>query len=134
MSPSESEMLMTRLIFLMALFLVAASVSAQDWQYQFQDRPSPEANVVVVFHQVREGSQRESRISGRVFNRGLKAARNVRVICELRRSGVVVSTTEASTIPENVPPTSFADFDARIPIYFDPRDHTVHVRTEWSQN
>ena len=124
---------MARLIVTLSLLLVTISTFAQDWQYQFQDRPSPDANVVVVFHNVRPGSGVDWYVSGRVFNRGLKAAKNVRVIYEVRRSGMVMYTGAVPTTPEDIPPTSFADFDGRIPIYFDPRDHTVQVRAEWSR-
>lgn len=55
-----------------------ASVAGAQVQYQFQDTPRPEADVMVARY-VLQIRGTEMWLVGRVFNRGLKPARNVRI-------------------------------------------------------
>ncbi len=113
------------------LFLIAPSARAQ-FRYEFEDRPSPEANVMVVSHSLRQGPSAEMYLVGRVFNRGLKPARNVRVVYSIRNpTGAQLPGNPIYLTPSDVPPTSYADFEGRLPALFDPREYFVHVTAEW---
>ena len=113
------------------LVLIVPSAGAQ-FRYEFQDRPSPEANVMVVSHSLRQGPSAEMYLVGRVFNRGLKPARNVRVVYSIQNSfGVQLPGNPIYLAPADIAPTSYADFEGRLPALFDPRDYYVQVTAEW---
>ena len=113
------------------LILIAPAADAQ-FRYEFQDRPSPEANVMVVSHSLRQGPSAEVYLVGRVFNRGLKPARNVRVVYSIQNSfGVQLPGNPIHLAPADLAPTSYADFEGRLPALFDPRDYYVQVTAEW---
>jgi hypothetical protein len=113
------------------LILVAPSTEAQ-FRYEFHDTPSPEANVMVVFHSLSQGPSAEMYLEGRVFNRGLKPARNVRVVYSIRSpEGAQLPGNPIYLTPSDVPPTSYADFKGRLPALFDPRDYYVQVTAQW---
>ncbi len=63
---------------IIAAVLLATPLAAQV-NYQFHDTPRPEADVMVVNYSLRSVGT-EVWLVGRVFNRGLKPARNVRVV------------------------------------------------------
>ena len=112
-------------------FAVASPASSQ-FRYEFYDKPSSEANVVVVSHSLRQGSTAEIYLVGRVFNRGLKPARNVRIVYSIRNpSGAQLPGNPIYLTPSDIPPTSFADFQERLPAVFDPREYFVQVFAEW---
>jgi hypothetical protein len=114
--------------------LLASLAWAQQFQYQFQDKPTEEANVVVVSHGIKQGSGSDSYLVGRLFNRGLKPARNVRIVYIVRNQyGAALPTNPAYLNPSDIPPTSFADFEVRIPFFVDLRDHVVTVNVEWDK-
>lgn len=119
-------------ISLYVLFtLIAPSAQAQ-FRYEFQDKPSPEANVMVVSHSLRQGPSAEMYLVGRVFNRGLKPARNVRVVYSIQNSsGVQLPGNPIYLAPADIAPTTYADFEGRLPALFDPRDYYVQVTAEW---
>ena len=113
------------------VFVVASPANAQ-FRYEFHDRPSPEANVIVVSHSLQQGSGAEIYLVGRVFNRGLKPARNVRVVYSIRnQSGAQLPGNPIYLAPSDIPPTSFADFRERLPALFDPREYFIQVFAEW---
>jgi len=106
-------------------------VGAQEFRYQFEDKPYPEANVVVVRYRIVPGESNQWFLEGRVFNRGVKPAKNVRVIYSVRLSGVEMPGNPIYLSPGVVPPTSFADFRERMPQVSDPRDVFLTVNVEW---
>ncbi len=113
------------------LILIAPSAEAQ-FRYEFQDRPSPDANVMVVSHSLRQGPSGELYLAGRVFNRGLKTAHNVRVVYSIQNpSGVQLPGNPIYLAPPDLAPTSFANFEGRLPAIFDPRDYYVQVTAQW---
>jgi hypothetical protein len=116
--------------FLAGLVWVAAT-SAQEFRYQFQDKPYPEANVVVVRHEIVPGESNQWFLEGRVFNRGVKPAMNVRVVYSARRSGVEMPGNPIYLNPGVIPPTSFANFRERLPQISDPRDIFLTVHVQW---
>ena len=119
-------------ICLYVFFILIVSSAGAQFRYEFEDRPSPEANVMVVSHSLRQGSSAEMYLVGRVFNRGLKPARNVRVVYSIRNSaGAQLPGNPIYLTPSDLAPTSFADFEGRLPALFDPREYFVHVTAEW---
>jgi hypothetical protein len=115
------------------LILIVPSAGAQ-FRYEFQDRPSADANVMVVSHSLRQGSSAEMYLVGRVFNRGLKPARNVRVVYSIRNpDGAQLPGNPIYLTPSDIPPTSYADFQGRLPALFDPREYLVQVNAEWDE-
>lgn len=124
-------MLTLRFVTIQLVLLIALPALAQ-LQYQFQDKPRPEADVVVVNHTLQVRGSAEVWMVGRVFNRGLKPARNVRVVPLL--TNLYGSRLPANTIyltPSEVPPTSFANFQARVGSSLDVREVISHATAEW---
>jgi hypothetical protein len=119
--------------FAPALFLLifAAAAGAQEFRYEFHDTPSPDADVVVVRHTLRQGPGADLYLVGRVFNRGLKPAKNVRIIYSLSDpNGAQYPTNPINLNPPDLPPTNFADFEGKILVRVDPRDVFIQVRAE----
>ena len=115
---------------LLALFISLPALA--QIQYQFQDQPRPEADVVVVNHTLQVRGSAEVWMVGRVFNRGLKPARNVRVVPLLTNLyGSRLPTNTIYLNPSDVLPTSFADFEARVGSSMDVRDVISHATAEW---
>lgn len=119
--------------FLTILFALFFSFpAAAQIQYQFQDQPRPEADVVVVNHTLRVRGSAEVWMVGGVFNRGLKPARNVRVVPMLTNLyGARLPTNSIYLNPADVPPTSFANFEARVGSSMDVREVISHATAEW---
>jgi hypothetical protein len=116
------------------LLLVGACPAGAQFRYEFHDTPSPEANVMVVSHSLRQGPSAELYLVGRVFNRGLKPARNVRIVYSIRNpAGAQLPGNPIYLSPPDIPPTSFADFQGRLPALFDPREYFIHVAAEWDE-
>ena len=118
------------LTILFALFISMPALA--QIQYQFHDQPRPEADVVVVNHTLQVRGSAEVWMVGRVFNRGLKPARNVRVVPML--TNLYGSRFPSNTIylnPSDVPPTSFARFEARVGSSMDVREVISHATPEW---
>lgn len=112
----------------------AAAVDAQRFQYRFNDAPYPDANVIVVEHKLVPGESNQWFLEGRVFNRGIKPAKNVRVVYTMRRTGgAQMPGNPIYLTPGEVPPSSFADFRDRLPQLSDPRDVYVTVNVEWDR-
>ena len=65
------------------LFYISSVALAQESQYQFQDKPSPSANVIITSFK-RVGKSTSARLVGRVFNRGEATAKNVVVLYQVR--------------------------------------------------
>jgi hypothetical protein len=123
---------MIRLAALLIVLLVSTA-AAQEFRYNFEDRPSPEADVVVASHKVVPGESTQWFLEGRVFNRGVKPAKNVRVIYSMRRNGVQMPANPIYLDPPDVPPRSFASFRERLPQLLDPRDVFITVRAQWDK-
>ena len=118
------------LTILFALFI--SMPAAAQIQYQFHDQPRPEADVLVVNHTLQVRGSADVWIVGRVFNRGLKPARNVRVVPLLTNLyGSRLPTNTFYLNPPDVPPTSFANFEARVGSSIDVRDVISHATAEW---
>jgi hypothetical protein len=124
---------LSQLAVFFGICFVAAAGSAQQFQFQFHDRPTEEAIVVVVSHDVKQGSGSDSYLVGRVFNRGLKPAHNVRIVYSVRNLHGAFLPTNPYYLNPDIPPTSFADFEIRVPFFLDLRDHFVTVRVEWDK-
>lgn len=126
---------MKQFIVALCCFSIAlASAAGAQFRYEFQDKPSPEANVMVVSHSLRQGSGAELYLEGRVFNRGLKPARNVRIVYSIRnQSGAQLPGNPIYLTPSDIPATSFADFQGRLPALFDPREYFIQVSAEWDE-
>ena len=121
--------------FAAALFILilAATAGAQEFRYEFHDTPSPEADVIVVRHTLRRGPGADLYLVGRVFNRGLKPAKNVRIIYTLSdKNGAQYPTNPIVLDPPDLPPTNFADFEGKILVRVDPQEVFLQVRAEWS--
>lgn len=118
-------------LLLVAGFVAVASAGAQEFRYNFSDKPSPEANVVMVSHKLVPGESNQWFLEGRVFNRGLKTAKNVRVVYSVERSGVRMPGNPIYLNPSDIAPTSFANFRERLPQVSDPRDVYLTVNVEW---
>ncbi len=120
--------------FFFVLLVFLPSSGGAQFRYEFQDRPYDNANVMVVSHSLRQGSSAEMYLVGRVFNRGLKPARNVRVVYSIRNpDGAQLPGNPIYLTPPDIPPTSYADFQGRLPALFDPRDYMVQVTAEWDE-
>ena len=115
--------------------MIFASIAhPQVFEHQFQEQPWPDANVIVISQGLRLEADGYYSVSGRVFNRGLKPAKNVRVVFEVRDiNGVLLANGSAVTLPDEVPATSYADFRQKLLWRVDPWDVTLTTRTEWSQ-
>jgi hypothetical protein len=125
-----------RLQFTAAIFILffAATAAAQEFHYEFHDIPSPEADVIVVHHTLRQGPGADLYLVGRIFNRGLKPATNVRIIYTLSdKNGAQYPTNPIYLNPPDVPPTNFADFEGKILARVDPREVFIQVRAEWDR-
>ena len=110
---------------------VALPATAQI-QYQFHDQPRPEADLVVVNHTLQVRGSAEVWMVGRLFNRGLKPARNVRIVPMLTNLyGSRLPTNTFYLNPSDVPPTSFARFEARVASSMDVREVISHATAEW---
>jgi hypothetical protein len=119
-------------------FLIVAAtavpLAAQQFQYEFRDSPRPVADVMVVSHSLRTGPGTDLYLVGRLFNRGLKPANNVRVIATVtNRYGARYPSNPIYLTPSDIPATSFADFEGRLLSITDARDVILHVRAEWNQ-
>ncbi len=99
---------MPTVLYLTILFALFLSMPAlAQIQYQFQDQPRPEADVVVVNHTLQVRGSADLWMVGRVFNRGLKPARNVRVVPLLTNLyGSRLPTNTIYLNPSDVSPTS----------------------------
>jgi hypothetical protein len=117
--------------WLFAPSVLVTAARAQEFRYQFHDKPSPEANVVIVKHEIVPGESNQWFLEGRVFNRGVKPAMNVRVVYSARRSGVEMPGNPIYLSPSVIPPTSFANFRERLPQISDPRDIFLTVNVQW---
>jgi len=116
------------------LIAAAAPVASQQFQYEFRDSPRPEADVLVVDHRLRPGPGSDLYIVGRLFNRGLQPANNVRVMVTVtNRYGARYPSNPIYLTPSDIPATSFADFEGRLLSISDPRDIFLQVRAEWNQ-
>jgi hypothetical protein len=118
------------------LFFAAAAVpvAAEQIEYQFHDSPRAEADVMVVRHRFRSGPGRDVYIVGRLFNRGLKQANNVRVIVTVtNREGAQIPMNPIYLNPSDIPGTTYADFEGRLLSVSDPRDVVVQLRAEWNR-
>ncbi len=107
-------------LVLFALFsCLLTTAAAGQVQYQFNDSPRPEADVVVVSSQLStDGS--EMWLTGRLFNRGLKPAHNVRIMPNLySKYGISLPANVIDLQPPDIPPASFADFGGRVALYSD---------------
>ncbi len=112
-------------------FAATASLAGAQVQYQFNDTPRPEADVMVARYvlQIR-GS--EMWLVGRVFNRGLKPARNVRINPNLTGKHGTRPPGMTIYLNSDVPPTSFAEFQGRVALFADP-EITAQPTAEWNQ-
>ena len=119
------------LIVAVATLIVIASAVAQEFRYNFDDKPYPEANVIAVSHKLVPGESNQWFLEGRVFNRGVKTAKNVRVVYSMIRSGANMPANPIYLSPSDVPPTSGANFRERLPQVSDPRDVYITVNVEW---
>ena len=98
--------------------------------YRFNDTPRPEADVIIVSH-VLQTAGREMWLVGRVFNRGLKPAHNVRINPNLiGRYGTRPPAITLYLAPSDIPPTSFADFEGRVALYSD-LEVSARPTVEW---
>jgi hypothetical protein len=99
-----------KLAIIVGTVLVVSAARAQQFQYQFHDKPTDEANAIIVSHSLKQGSSSDSYLVGKVFNRGLKPARNVRIVYSVRNQpGVPLPANPAYLNPPGIAPTSFAD-------------------------
>ncbi len=124
--------------FIIALcfsYFALASVAGAQFRYEFEDKPSPQADVMVVHHSLRQGPSAELYLVGRVFNRGLKPARNVRIVYSIRSlsGGAQLPGNPIYLTPPDIPAKSFADFQGRLPAIFDPREYFIQVTAEWDE-
>ncbi len=122
---------LAKFVLLAASSVFIASAVAQEFRYNFNDKPYPEANVIVVSHQVVPSESSQWFLEGRVFNRGVKAAKNVRVVYSMIRSGANMPGNPIYLNPSDIPPTSSATFRERLPQISDPRDVYITVNAEW---
>jgi hypothetical protein len=103
---------MNKLATIFGAVLLASASRAQEFQYQFQDKPTPEANVMVVSYDLKTGSGADSYLVGRLFYRGQQPARNVRILYIVRNLyGASLPTAPYHLNPPDIPATSFADFE-----------------------
>lgn len=120
---------MKPLLSVLCLCLLA-TVAAGQVQYQFNDSPRPEADVIVVSSQL-SMSGSEMWLTGRLFNRGLKPAHNVRITPNLySKYGILLPANAIELQPPDIPPTSFADFSGRVALYSDA-EIVARPTAEW---
>ncbi|HVO95674.1 MAG TPA: hypothetical protein VMT22_22655 [Terriglobales bacterium] len=122
---------LVKFVFLVTALVATVSAVAQEFRYNFNDQPYPEANVVMVLHKLVPGESNQWFLEGRVFNRGVKTAKNVRIVYSVERSGVRMPGNPIYLYPSDIPPTSFANFRERLPQVSDPRDVYLTVNVEW---
>lgn len=118
-------------ICLWFLFSAIASMASAQVRYQFDDTPRPEADVIIVDSALQVRGSAELWLVGRVFNRGLKPARNVRVLPNLtNRYGTRLPAYKITLYPSDVAPTSFANFEGRVLLSADT-DLIANATVEW---
>ena len=120
-------------VFFILLSILCSGVSAfpQEFQYQFKDSPSPEANVIVTKFK-RVGRSTSARLVGRVFNRGEATAKNVVIEYQVRNPhGVTKVKGKINAIPKNMPGKTFADFNGRIVGITDFNGLSIHTEPKW---
>ena len=122
---------LAKLVFAAASLIVIVSAVAQEFRYNFNDQPYPEANVIVISHKLVPRESSQWFLEGRVFNRGVKTAKNVRVVYSMIRSGANMPGNPIYLTPSDIPPTSSATFRERLPQISDPRDVFITVNAEW---
>ena len=122
---------LAKLVFAAASLIVIVSAVAQEFRYNFNDQPYPEANVIVISHKLVPRESSQWFLEGRVFNRGVKTAKNVRVVYSMIRSGANMPGNPIYLSPSDIPPTSSATFRERLPQISDPRDVFITVTAEW---
>ena len=122
---------LAKLVFAAASLTVIVSAVAQEFRYNFNDQPYPEANVIVISHKLVPRESSQWFLEGRVFNRGVKTAKNVRVIYSMIRSGANMPGNPIYLSPSDIPPTSSATFRERLPQISDLRDVFITVNAEW---
>jgi hypothetical protein len=122
---------LAKLVFAAASLIVIVSAVAQEFRYNFNDQPYPEANVIVISHKLVPRESSQWFLEGRVFNRGVKTAKNVRVVYSMIRSGANMPGNPIYLSPSDIPPTSSATFRERLPQISDPRDVFITVNAEW---
>jgi hypothetical protein len=122
---------LAKLVFAAASLTVIVSAVAQEFRYNFNDQPYPEANVIVISHKLVPRESSQWFLEGRVFNRGVKTAKNVRVVYSMTRSGANMPGNPIYLSPSDIPPTSSATFRERLPQISDPRDVFITVNAEW---
>ncbi|HEY7220019.1 MAG TPA: hypothetical protein VH985_16650 [Candidatus Binatia bacterium] len=116
-----------------AVLLVAiASTTRAQVNYQFNDSPRPEADVIVV-NSTLQLRGTDLWLVGRVFNRGLKPARNVRVQPNLtNRYGTRLPGYTVTLYPSDIPATSFANFEGRVLLSTDT-EVIARATVEWDR-
>ena len=122
---------LAKLLFAAASLIFIVSAVAQEFRYNFNDQPYPEANVIVISHKLVPRESSQWFLEGRVFNRGVKTAKNVRVVYSMIRSGANMPGNPIYLSPSDIPPTSSATFRERLPQISDPRDVFITVNAEW---
>ncbi|HEU0209697.1 MAG TPA: hypothetical protein VFQ78_12055 [Candidatus Udaeobacter sp.] len=117
-------------ILVISLFLAFSLPAFGQVKYQFNDTPRPEADVIIVNH-VLQATGTEMWLVGRVFNRGLKPAHNVRVTPNLTsKYGTRPPASTLYIATSDIPPTSFADFEGRVALYSD-LEISARPTVEW---
>ena len=120
----------TKKISVILLFLAFALPVFGQVNYRFNDKPRPEADVIIVQYGL-AGNGGEMWLVGRVFNRGLKPAHNVRINPNLvSRYGTRPPANMVYLTPSDIPPTSFADFEGRVALYSD-LEISARPTVEW---
>jgi hypothetical protein len=122
---------LAKLVFAEASLIVVVSAVAQEFRYNFNDKPYSDANVIVVSHKLVPSESNQWFLEGRLFNRGVKTAKNVRVVYSMIRSGANMPGNPIYLSPSDIPPTSSANFRERLPQISDPRDVSITVNAEW---
>jgi len=107
---------MNTIATLIILLLFPLLISAHEFEYQFLDSPSKEANVIVTSQTLsRNSTVHLNRLIGRVFNRGEETAHNVVVRYEVHNAdGAVVMRGKIPSLPKNIPGKTYADFNGKI--------------------
>ena len=117
-------------ILVISLFLALSLPAFGQVKYQFNDTPRPDADVIIVNHLL-QATGTEMWLVGRVFNRGLKPAHNVRIKPNLiSKYGTRPPAITVYLAPSDIPPTSFADFEGRVSLYSDT-DIGARPIVEW---
>jgi hypothetical protein len=77
----------------------------------------------VARHTLRRGPGADLYLVGRGFNRGLKQAKNVRIIYSMSdKNSAPYSTNPIVLNPPDFPPTNFADFEGKVLARVDPQE------------